>query len=187
MNILGISGSLRRSSYNTALLRAATSLAPGGMAILLADVSAVPLFNEDVEAEGDPGPVAALKKRVREADALLIACPEYNHSIPGVLKNAIDWLSRPPGRAVLGGKPCGIIGASPGFTGAVRGQAHLRYVLHALTLNVLPQPELLVGGVRDKFDDALALTDAKTAELLRDYLERLASWADRRTVQSQAA
>ncbi|MBU1878089.1 MAG: NAD(P)H-dependent oxidoreductase, partial [Chloroflexi bacterium] len=112
LQVLGIAGSLRQGSYNRALLRAAQELAPAGMTITVLDLAPIPLYNADVQALGDPAPVVALKTAIRLADALLIATPEYNYSIPGVLKNAIDWASRPPAESPLRGKPLGIMGAS---------------------------------------------------------------------------
>jgi chromate reductase len=126
IRVLGFAGSLRRGSYNRALLRAAQELAPAGMTIEVSDLAPIPLYNADVEAEGDPEPVAAFKAAIRRADALLIACPEYNHGVPGVLKNAIDWASRPPRSAALDRKPLALMGASPGMTGSARGQSQLR-------------------------------------------------------------
>src|SRR5690606_18294913 len=114
-------GSLREGSYNRALLRAAAELAPEGMTIDTFDLRQVPLYNGDVEAAGDPPGVAALKQAIRDADGVLFATPEYNHGVPGVMKNAVDWASRPPRAAALQGKPVALIGASPGITGTARG------------------------------------------------------------------
>src|SRR5690606_28963397 len=125
--VCGIAGSLRQGSYNRALLRAAQELAPPGMEIRVFErLREVPPYDADLEAMGDPEPVRALKQAIAEADALLIATPEYNHGVPGVLKNAIDWASRPPRSSVLSGKPTAIFGASPGVTGTARAQAALR-------------------------------------------------------------
>ena len=126
LHVLGFAGSLRQGSYNRALLRAAKELAPEGMVIDIFDLTPIPLYNADVEAKGDPEAVAAFKAAIRRADALLIACPEYNHGVPGVLKNAIDWASRPPRSAALDRKPLALMGASPGMTGSARGQSQLR-------------------------------------------------------------
>jgi chromate reductase, NAD(P)H dehydrogenase (quinone) len=127
--MVGIAGSLRVASYNRGLLRAAQDVAPAGMTITICDLAPIPLYNADVEAQGDPLPVAELKAAVREADALLIAVPEYNYGVSGVLKNTIDWLSRPPGRSVLHQKPAALMGASPGMAGTARAQLQLRQVL----------------------------------------------------------
>jgi len=127
VHVLGISGSLRKASYNTALLRPASELLPRGMTLEVFDLSSIPLYNDDVRALGFPKPVQEFRSRIAAADALLIATPEYNFSIPGVLKNAIDWASRPPDPP-LDGKPLAIMGASTGNFGTVRAQMHLRQV-----------------------------------------------------------
>lgn len=175
--VCGIAGSLRRASYNRALLRAAQELAPDGMEIRVFDRMAdLPLFNEDVEAQGDPEPVQALKSAIREADALLIATPEYNHGVPGVLKNAIDWASRPPRGAVLAGKPTALFGASPGVTGTARAQTQLRGSFVFTQTPALLQPEILVYRAHEKFDGDGRLTDEKTREFVGRLLRELAEW-----------
>lgn len=179
LNILGFAGSLRRGSYNRALLRAAADLAPAGMAIEIFDLIEVPLYNGDVEAEGDPEPVARLKHAIAAADGVLMATPEYNHGVPGVMKNAVDWASRPPGAAPLGGKPVGIIGASPGITGSARGQSQLRQAFEFTNSVCMPQPELLVFKAHEKFDAEGRLTDAATAQYLGRYLAAFAAWVRR--------
>ena len=126
LSFLGIAGSLRRGSFNRGLIRAAAAVAPGGTTVVAYDLADVPMFNADVEVDGDPRAVAALKQAIADADALLIATPEYNHCVPGVLKNAIDWASRPPRQSVLTGKPVAIMGASTGRGATARAQAHLR-------------------------------------------------------------
>ena len=178
--VCGISGSLRRGSLNRALLRAASELAPAGMEIRIFDrLAEIPLFDQDLEAAGDPEPVQALKRAIGEAGALLIATPEYNHGVPGVLKNAIDWASRPPRGSVLAGKPTAIFGASPGVTGTARAQAQLRQSFVFTDTPVLPQPEILVYRAPEKFDAEGRLTDEKTREFVGKLLGRLAEWADR--------
>jgi chromate reductase len=178
--ICGVAGSLRAHSYNRALLRAAQELAPEGMDIRIFDrVAEIPLFNEDLEARGDPEPVLALRGAIGEADGLLIATPEYNHGVPGVLKNAIDWASRPPRAAVLGGKPTAIFGASPGATGTARSQSQLRQSFVFTNTPVLPQPEILVYRAHEKFDASGRLTDEKTREYVRKLLVGLADWVRR--------
>jgi len=177
--ILGIAGSLRRASYNRGLLRAAEQLAPDGVDIRTFDLVPVPLFNEDVEAEGDPAPVRELKEQIRAADALLIACPEYNYSIPGVLKNAVDWASRPPSGSALYHKPVALIGASPGGFGTVRSQLALRQVFLFTKSLVLPEPELYVSTAYEKFDQAGNLQDEETGRRLRALLDALVVWARR--------
>jgi chromate reductase, NAD(P)H dehydrogenase (quinone) len=179
LTFLGIAGSLRRASYNRGLIRAAIDLAPVGSRVISFDLADVPMFNADVEAEGDPTPVVDLKRAIAAADALLIATPEYNHCVPGVLKNAIDWASRPPRRSVLTGKPVAIMGASTGRGGTARAQAHLRDGLAYTNGFVLPLPEVLVDLASDKFDDEGNLTDAATHEDVRDLLVSLGAWTRR--------
>jgi chromate reductase, NAD(P)H dehydrogenase (quinone) len=178
--VCGIAGSLRAGSYNRALLRAARELAPEGMEVRIFDrMAEVPPFNEDVEAAGDPEPVRALKQAIREADALLIATPEYNHGVPGVLKNAIDWASRPPRGSVLAGKPAAILGASPGVTGTARAQTQLRQAFVFTQTPALLQPEILVYRAHEKFDEQGRLTDEKTREFVGRLLRELATWTRR--------
>lgn len=179
LRIIAIAGSLRRASYNHALLRAASSLAPAGMEITIFDLKEVPLYNADIEEHGDPVAVAALKAAIFAADGVLMATPEYNHGVPAVMKNAVDWASRPPGKAPLGGKPVGIIGASPGMTGSARGQSQLRQAFEFTNSFCMPQPELLVFKAHEKFDDAGNLTDAATMHYLERYLLAFAAWVRR--------
>jgi chromate reductase len=179
LSILGFAGSLRQGSYNRALLRAASELAPDGMAVDIFDLAEVPLYNGDVEAEGDPEPVARFKQAIRAADGVLMVTPEYNHGVPGVMKNAVDWASRPPRDAPLGGKPVGIIGASPGITGSARGQSQLRQAFEFTDSFCMPQPELLVFKAHEKFDSGGRLTDAPTREHLARYLVAFDVWVRR--------
>jgi chromate reductase len=179
LRILGIAGSLRQGSYNRALLRAAAERAPEGMAIEIFELAGVPLYNGDVEAQGDPEGVVRLKAAIRAADGVLMATPEYNHGVPGVMKNSVDWASRPPGDAVLNGKPVGIIGASPGITGTARGQSQLRQAFEFTNSFCMPQPELLVFKAHEKFDGDGNLTDAATADHLGRYLAAFAAWVRR--------
>jgi chromate reductase, NAD(P)H dehydrogenase (quinone) len=180
--VCGIAGSLRRGSHNRALLHAARDLAPEGMEVRIFDrLAEIPLYNQDVEAEGDPEPVQALKRAIAEADALLIATPEYNHGVPGVLKNAIDWASRPPRETVLAGKPTAILGASPGITGTARAQSQLRQAFVFTDTPTLTQPEILVYRAHEKFDEQGRLTDGKTREFVGRLLHQLADWAHRLT------
>jgi chromate reductase len=179
LTILGIAGSLRRASYNRGLIRAAIDMAVPGADVVAYDLAAIPMFNADVEANGDPPAVAGFKRAVASADALLIATPEYNHCVPGMLKNAIDWASRPARRSVLTGKPVAIMGASSGRGGTARAQAHLRDGLAYTNGFVLPLPEVLVDFARDKFDDEGNLTDPGTGEEIRDLLVSLAAWTRR--------
>jgi chromate reductase len=147
------------------------------MTIEIFDLLAVPLYNGDVEAGGDPEGVAAMKAAIRAADSVLFVTPEYNHGVPGVMKNAVDWASRPPREAPLGAKPVGIIGASPGQTGSARGQSQLRQAFEFTNSYCMPQPEILVFRAHEKFDEAGKLTDEATGKYLRRYLEALAAWA----------
>lgn len=175
--ICAVAGSLRRDSYNRALLRAVQELAPDSLDIRVFErLQDIPLYNADVEAEGDPEAVQALKNAIREADALLIATPEYNHSVPGVLKNAIDWASRPPRDSVLAGKPAGIIGASPGMTGTARAQSALRQSFVFTQTPAMLQPEFLLGRAREKFDETGRLTDEGTRTFLKRFLIALEAW-----------
>ena len=173
-----MSGSLRQDSFNTRLIRAARELAPDGMTIETADLAPLPLYNEDVRAAGYPAAVAAFREAIRAADALLIATPEYNYSLSGVLKNAIDWASRPPEQP-LAGKPLAIMGASIGLGGTMRAQYHLRQICVSVDLLTLNKPEVMVRSAADKFDAGGALTDEKTREHVRRLLEALASWTKR--------
>ena len=179
LSILGFAGSLRAGSYNRALLRAAVEGAPEGMTIRPYDLIDVPLYNGDIEAEGDPEPVARFKQAIRDSDGVLMVTPEYNHGVPGVMKNAVDWASRPPQDAALSGKPVGLIGASPGITGTARGQSQLRQAFEFTNSFCMPQPELLVFKAHEKFDSDGILTDAATAQYLGRYLAAFAAWVRR--------
>jgi chromate reductase len=171
--VLGLSGSLRRASLNTMALHAAQGLAPEGMRIdLYEDLGAIPPYNEDEKAKGLPASVVALREKIRAADALLIVSPEYNHSIPGFLKNAIDWVSRPPD-VPLTRKPVAIMGASPGMLGTVRMQAHLREVLAFFDAFVIRKPEVYITGAPGKFGSDGALTDSTTRDLISQLLTAL--------------
>jgi chromate reductase len=176
---LGIAGSLRRDSYNRGLIRAAVEVAPAGTRVTPFELADLPMFDADVEAEGDPASVAALKAAIAAADALVIATPEYNHCVPGVLKNAIDRASRPARRSVLTGKPVAIMGASTGQGATARAQAHLRDGLSYTNGLVLPLPEVLVGRAGEKFDEAGDLIDMEVRQEVRDLLVSLAAWTRR--------
>jgi chromate reductase len=168
MKLLGISGSLRAASFNTTLLRAAAELVPAGVEIELFHLHDLPLFNQDVEDQGDPEPVQTWKAAMRAADGLLIACPEYNNGITGVLKNAIDWASRGDPAPLTGQIAC-MIGASPGMTGSARGQDHLRLILRRTQTHVAPLSEVLVFQAHTKIVDGV-LTDEKTRTFLGRHL-----------------
>ena len=178
VRLLGVSGSLRKGSYNTALLRAASELLPEGMTLEIFDLSSIPLYNDDVRALGFPKPVQEFRDRIAAADALLIATPEYNFSIPGVLKNAIDWASRPPDPP-LNGRPVGIMGASTGNFGTVRAQMHLRQVCVFCNMFPLNKPEVLVMRAKEKFDANGRLIDETARGFIRDMLLALADWTQR--------
>jgi chromate reductase len=187
VQVVAVAGSLRRSSYNQALLRVAQQLAPAEMQIVIHDLSEIPLFNEDVERAGIPSAVASLREAVVEADGFLVATPEYNHGVPGVMKNAFDWLSRPPGKSVLDGKPSAIMGASPGITGTARAQSQLRQSFVFTNTPVLPQPEVLVGWAHEKFDAAGRLTDDATRKFLVLFLQEFAKWIGRLAERPEVA
>lgn len=176
IEILAFAGSLRKNSYNKAVLRAAKELAPESMNIHIFDLQDIPLYNADVEAEGDPERVREFKKAIQDADGLLIATPEYNHGVAAVTKNAIDWASRPAGKAPLNEKPVGILGASPGMTGSARGQSQLRQAFEFTNSYCMPQPEILVYRAHQKFDEQGNLTDEATRKFLGKYLQALHNW-----------
>lgn len=172
--VVGFAGSLRRGSYNRALLRAATELAPSALHIVIHELDDIPLYNGDVEAVGAPSSVVQLRDAIRKADGLLIATPEYNHGVPGVLKNTIDWLSRPPSDSALNGKVAAVMGASPGMTGTARGQSQLRQAFAFTNTYALLQPEVLVGRAHEKFDADGRLMHQATRDFLATFLERFA-------------
>lgn len=170
--IIGISGSLRRGSFNTSLLRAAAELMPGGSVLQIESIEGIPLYNADVEAEGIPQRVSDLKKTITEADGLLLSSPEYNNSIPGVFKNAVDWLSRPPAdvKAVFAGRPVALIGASPGGFGTVLGQNAWLPVLKTLGTKHWSGGRLLVSRAQTVFDEQGKLKDDAIRKQLEQFL-----------------
>jgi chromate reductase len=172
LTILGVAGSLRKNSYNRAALRAAQKLTPAGAQIEIFDLDGIPLFNQDNE-KTPPERVVAFKSTIRAADAVLIVTPEYDYSMPGVLKNAIDWASRPHGNNSWEGKPVAITGASGGALGTARAQYHLRQVFFALNMQAVNRPEVLITNVTEQFDAQGNLTDEKTKGLIRMLLEAL--------------
>ncbi len=176
VHVLGFAGSLRKGSYNRALLRAAGGLLPDGMDLETFEIDGIPAYNDDVLAAGIPEPVARFKERILAADALLIATPEYNYSIPGVLKNAIDWASRPPVQNAFNGKPVAFIGASTGMGGTMRAQYHLRQVCVFTNMYPVNRPEVLVANAKAKFDDDLNLTDETARRLIGELLLALRDW-----------
>ena len=175
ISVLGICGSLRRASFNRAALDTAIELKPAGMEVTVADISAIPLYNEDVRAAGFPAPVETLRQQIKAADALLFACPEYNYSMSGVLKNAIDWASRPPDQP-FAGKPIAILGAGAGMAGTARAQLHLRNSCVFLDMHPLNKPEVLIFQAQNKFDAQGKLTDDVARGLIRDLMAALARW-----------
>ncbi len=174
IHVLGVSGSLRRGSYNTRLLQIAQDRLPDGMELHLADLAPLPFYNADLEP---PDSVIALKEQIRQADALLIACPEYNYSVTGVLKNAIDWVSRPPADSPLNGKPLGMMGVGGRF-GTVRAQMHLRQIAHCVNMLPLNKPEIYISNFpHPAFDEQGNLVDQFALDLLDNFLPALRDWA----------
>jgi chromate reductase len=174
--ILGIAGSLRKASFNRAALRAARQLVPEGARIEIFELDGIPPFNQDLE--NDPPPrVKELKAAVRAADALLFVSPEYNYSIPGVLKNAIDWGSRPPKDNCWAGKPGALMGVSGGLLGTARMQYHLRQVFLNIGVQAVARPEVMIGQAAQKFDADLNLTDVATREFVQQLVVALVDWA----------
>jgi chromate reductase len=173
MQLLGIAGSLRERSYNRALLRAAAELAPPGVAFEDYDLRGLPIYDADLEAAGDPEPVAELKEAIRRADGLVIATPEYNRGLPGGLKNAIDWASRPALASPLAGKPVAIMGASTGRSGTARAQQQLRDALGFPRAIVIEEPEVLVPEAYLHFDEHCELVDEETREQIAELLAEL--------------
>ena len=175
LKVIGFSGSLRAGSYNTAALRAARELAPEGVEIAIHDISGFPPFNQDEDAN-PPQMVTDLKAAIRAADAVIISSPEYNYSVPGHLKNVIDWASRPYGDSAWEGKPALIMGASPGSGGTMRMQYHLRQTMVFLNMHPLNKPEIMISNCADKFDDAGNLTDETTREYIKRAIAALVEW-----------
>jgi chromate reductase, NAD(P)H dehydrogenase (quinone) len=178
INILGIAGSLRQQSYNRSALRAAAQLVSSGVTVDTFEINDIPGFNQD-EEQNPPPIVVELKKRIRAADAILFVTPEYNYSVPGVLKNAIDWASRPYGDSAWFGKPAGIMGASVGIIGTARAQYHLRQMFVFLNMFPINQPEVMIGHAAERFDKDGNLTDETSKELIRQLLQKLVESARR--------
>jgi chromate reductase len=174
VHILGFSGSLRKASYNSALLREAADMLPDGMTLEIFSLADIPLYNSDIEAEGWPDAVRDFRERIAAADALLIATPEYNFSVSGVLKNAIDWASRPPD-SPLTNKPLAMMGTGGGF-GTLRSQMHLRDIVLHNAMHPLNSPQVTVARAWEKFDAEGRLTDDHTRQNIRSLLEALAAW-----------
>lgn len=183
MHIIALSGALRRASYNTALLRAAIAMAPEGVTIELRTLHGIPLYDGDVEAQGIPEAVTKLREEIRAADALLIGTPEYNNSIPGVLKNGLDWLSRPSGEGakLFGGKPTGLIGATPGGFGTVQSQDALLSVLRTFGSDFWMAGRLMVSRAGTVFDADGKLVDDKIREQLQAFMHGFVDFVGQRT------
>ena len=177
--ILALAGSLRQGSYNRGLLRAAEELAPDWVKVQFFDIGTLPFFNEDLEAPTDPEVVRQFKEAISRANAILIATPEYNGAVPGVLANAIDWASRPTGRSVLRNKPVAVMGAVLGKSGSANAQAALRGVLSRVGAVVVPDPQVLVPHASKLFDEQVNLRDEDTREEVRQLVEAVAHWCRR--------
>jgi len=178
LKILGFAGSLRKASYNKAILRAAAELVPENTEFEIFDLEGIPPFNEDLESY-PPAKVTELKAKLKAADAVVIATPEYNYSMPGVLKNALDWASRPYGDNSFDDKPLAIMGASIGAIATARAQYHLRQTCVFLNMHPINKPEVMVGAVQDKVDKNNNLTDEKTKEIIKTMLVNLVDWTQR--------
>lgn len=173
ITILGIAGSLRENSYNKLLLKAASKLLPLGARLEIFEIDKIPLYNQDIEATAFPEEVMELKRRIESANALLISTPEYNRSYPGVLKNAIDWASRPYGHNSFDGKPTAVISASTGLFGGIAAQDHLKQVLLALNTRLIPQPAVIVSTVQQKIDQRGNILDPNTRQFLLQLIANL--------------
>jgi len=177
VKILGFAGSLRLGSYNKALLRAAADLLPKDVDLDIFDIDGIPGFNQDIEAEMSVK-VKEFKSKIRDADGILIATPEYNYSVPGVLKNVIDWASRPYGDNAFDGKPVAIMSASIGMFGGARAQYHLRQMFVFLNMHPVNRPEVMVTFAQDKFDADGKLVDENTKKYVSQLLQNLAKWTE---------
>jgi chromate reductase len=178
INILGFAGSLRQGSYNRALLRAASRLMPEDASLEIFELDLIPLYNQDME-NNFPEVVKAFKQKIRDADALLIVTPEYNHSVSGVLKNAMDYASRPAGDNPFNDKPVAIMSASTGMLGGARAQYHLRQTFIFLNMHPINVPQIFITSAAQKFDDKGNLLDDKAKELIKQLLVNLVAWTKR--------
>ena len=178
VSILGFAGSLRKDSYNRALLRATLELVPDSTSLEVFGLDGIPPFNEDL-LSSPPEKVKEFKRKIKAADAILIVTPEYNYSIPGVLKNAIDWASRPYGDNAFEGKPVAVMSASTGMLGGARAQYHLRQSFVFLEMHPVNKPEVFVTFAPQKFDDKGRLLDEKTKQLIGELLRNLVAWTKR--------
>lgn len=178
LRVLGFAGSLRKNSYNRAALRAAQSLMPAEAALEIYDLASIPLYNDDVREQGYPPVVQDFRGKIAAADALVLVTPEYNYSISGVLKNAIDWASRPPGPP-MSKKPVAIMGATQGLWGTTKAQHHLRQCCVFLDLWPVNKPEVLIAQAQTKFDTAGNLTDEATKKVIAELMTNLVAWTKR--------
>ena len=178
IRIGGIAGSLRKASYNRATLQAALKLVPPGSTLEILNLEGIPGFSEDQE-QAFPPQAMEFKTKVKAADAILIVTPEYNYSVPGVLKNAIDWASRPHGDSAWNAKPVAVMGASPGMLGTARAQYHLRQIFVYLNMFPLNQPEVMIANATQKFDAQGVLKDAATLERIKELLAALVDWTNK--------
>lgn len=186
MKILGISGSLRSGSYNTRLLSTAGRMMGDDATLAIVEISRVPFYNADLDRDTKPGPVQELLDAIPRCDGLLFATPEYNHSVPGVLKNAIDWISRPAFKSVLVNKPAGVLSASTSPVGGARAQAHLRNILASTLTPVYLSPDFLLPAARLAFDESGRLVDEAAEARLQRYLAGYLDWVrDRIAAQAQ--
>jgi chromate reductase len=172
IKLLGVSGSLRKQSYNSGVLRAIPAVLPDGMTFDIAGIAALPFYNGDVEQTGIPDAVQSFRAQVAAADALIFAVPEYNFSLPGVLKNALEWLSRPP-NPPANAKPCAVLGASVSPLGTARGQFHFRHVAVSLNMIMVNVPHVDITSAKTKFDSQGKLTDQATIDSLKPLLSEL--------------
>ena len=172
IKLLGISGSLRAQSYNSAALSVVGSVLPQGMEFNVASLAELPFYNADVEQRGFPAEVESFRRKVAVADALIFAVPEYNFSVPGVLKNALEWLSRPP-NSPTNGKPCAVFGASVSPLGTARGQFHFRHICVSLNMIPVNAPHVDITNAKTKFDAEGRLTDQASIDLIRQLVGEL--------------
>jgi chromate reductase, NAD(P)H dehydrogenase (quinone) len=179
VKIVGLAGSLRRASFHRGLIRAARELAPEDVTVEpYEQLDEIPFFNQDVENLGNPAPVMRFKERINQAHAVLIATPEYDYAIPGVLTNALDWALRPP--SPFRHKPVGIVGASPSYVGTARGQMVLRQILLHPPAYVMPEPQMLIPFALERFDEQTGdLVDERTREMMNRFLKALVEWTER--------
>jgi len=176
MKLIGISGSLRKESFNTRILYAAAQCLPGGVTLSIVSCQDLPLYNMDIDGESKPESVKQFMDSIADCDGVLFATPEYNYSIPGLLKNAIDWASRPAYKSVLAGKPVAIVSASKSPVGGARAQSHLRDILSATLSPVVPSPPFLLPGVQNTFDKEGKLTDSASLQRLERYIGEFVDW-----------